>query len=120
MNAAIKTMVDTYATCGIAVDVWATTIQANYPGDVEGLENIPSEGPVLLVGNHSGGTLIADGQPHASAADLQRRRVSLHGDRDGERRHRGRVRRAGGLSPQDAKTSYGSPGPRPPTAPATG
>lgn len=27
---------------------------------VRGLENIPSEGPVLLVGNHSGGTLIAD------------------------------------------------------------
>src|SRR5687767_10951617 len=29
-------------------------------GDVRGLENIPAEGPVLLVGNHSGGTLIAD------------------------------------------------------------
>jgi 1-acyl-sn-glycerol-3-phosphate acyltransferase len=29
-------------------------------GDVEGLENIPADGPVLLVGNHSGGTLIAD------------------------------------------------------------
>ena len=28
--------------------------------DVRGLENIPDEGPVLLVGNHSGGTLIAD------------------------------------------------------------
>ncbi|HEV2074787.1 MAG TPA: 1-acyl-sn-glycerol-3-phosphate acyltransferase [Thermoleophilaceae bacterium] len=27
---------------------------------VRGLERIPSEGPVLLVGNHSGGTLIAD------------------------------------------------------------
>jgi 1-acyl-sn-glycerol-3-phosphate acyltransferase len=27
---------------------------------VRGLENIPPEGPVLLVGNHSGGTLIAD------------------------------------------------------------
>jgi 1-acyl-sn-glycerol-3-phosphate acyltransferase len=27
---------------------------------VEGLDNIPAEGPVLLVGNHSGGTLIAD------------------------------------------------------------
>src|SRR4051794_17944686 len=27
---------------------------------VRGLEQIPSEGPVLLVGNHSGGTLIAD------------------------------------------------------------
>lgn len=27
---------------------------------VRGLENIPPEGPVLLVGNHSGGTLIVD------------------------------------------------------------
>jgi 1-acyl-sn-glycerol-3-phosphate acyltransferase len=27
---------------------------------VRGLENIPADGPVLLVGNHSGGTLIAD------------------------------------------------------------
>jgi 1-acyl-sn-glycerol-3-phosphate acyltransferase len=28
--------------------------------EVRGLENIPAEGPVLLVGNHSGGTLISD------------------------------------------------------------
>jgi 1-acyl-sn-glycerol-3-phosphate acyltransferase len=28
--------------------------------EVRGLENIPAEGPVLLVGNHSGGTLIVD------------------------------------------------------------
>ena len=28
--------------------------------EVRGLQNIPDEGPVLLVGNHSGGTLIAD------------------------------------------------------------
>jgi 1-acyl-sn-glycerol-3-phosphate acyltransferase len=28
--------------------------------DVRGLENIPEEGPVLLVGNHSGGTWIVD------------------------------------------------------------
>ena len=27
---------------------------------MRGLDNIPAEGPVLLVGNHSGGTLIAD------------------------------------------------------------
>ncbi len=31
-----------------------------FRADVRGLENIPSEGPVLLVGNHSGGTWIAD------------------------------------------------------------
>jgi 1-acyl-sn-glycerol-3-phosphate acyltransferase len=29
-------------------------------GEVRGLHNIPEHGPVLLVGNHSGGTLIAD------------------------------------------------------------
>jgi 1-acyl-sn-glycerol-3-phosphate acyltransferase len=31
-----------------------------FRGEVRGLENIPPDGPVLLVGNHSGGTLIAD------------------------------------------------------------
>jgi 1-acyl-sn-glycerol-3-phosphate acyltransferase len=31
-----------------------------FRAEVEGLERIPAEGPVLLVGNHSGGTLIAD------------------------------------------------------------
>jgi len=28
--------------------------------DVRGLDDVPAEGPVLLVGNHSGGTLISD------------------------------------------------------------
>jgi 1-acyl-sn-glycerol-3-phosphate acyltransferase len=40
------------------------TLHANngvyFRPDVSGLEHIPAEGPVLLVGNHSGGTLIAD------------------------------------------------------------
>jgi 1-acyl-sn-glycerol-3-phosphate acyltransferase len=31
-----------------------------FRAEVRGLENIPTRGPVLLVGNHSGGTLIAD------------------------------------------------------------
>lgn len=31
-----------------------------FRADVRGLENIPDEGPVLLVGNHSGGLVIAD------------------------------------------------------------
>ena len=31
-----------------------------FRAEVRGLSNIPSEGPILLVGNHSGGTLIAD------------------------------------------------------------
>jgi 1-acyl-sn-glycerol-3-phosphate acyltransferase len=36
--------------------VWKTYFR----GEVHGLERIPAEGPVLLVGNHSGGLLIAD------------------------------------------------------------
>jgi 1-acyl-sn-glycerol-3-phosphate acyltransferase len=31
-----------------------------FRADVRGLEKIPAKGPVLLVGNHSGGTMIAD------------------------------------------------------------
>jgi 1-acyl-sn-glycerol-3-phosphate acyltransferase len=31
-----------------------------FRAEVRGMENIPARGPVLLVGNHSGGTLIAD------------------------------------------------------------
>ena len=31
-----------------------------FRADVKGLENIPSEGPVLLVGNHSGGNMTPD------------------------------------------------------------
>jgi 1-acyl-sn-glycerol-3-phosphate acyltransferase len=31
-----------------------------FRADVRGLEHIPAEGPVLLVGNHSGGLVIAD------------------------------------------------------------
>lgn len=31
-----------------------------FRADVRGLDNIPAEGPVLLVGNHSGGLVIAD------------------------------------------------------------
>ena len=34
--------------------------QVYFRPKVRGLEQIPAEGPVLLVGNHSGGTLIAD------------------------------------------------------------
>ena len=31
-----------------------------FRADVRGLDNIPATGPVLMVGNHSGGTMIAD------------------------------------------------------------
>jgi 1-acyl-sn-glycerol-3-phosphate acyltransferase len=34
--------------------------QLYFRADLRGLAHIPAEGPVLLVGNHSGGTLIAD------------------------------------------------------------
>lgn len=34
--------------------------QLYFRADVRGLEHIPPEGPALLVGNHSGGTMIAD------------------------------------------------------------
>jgi 1-acyl-sn-glycerol-3-phosphate acyltransferase len=34
--------------------------QLYHRAEVRGLANIPEDGPVLLVGNHSGGTLIAD------------------------------------------------------------
>ena len=40
--------------------VMSTVFNNYFRGEVRGLENIPAEGPVLLVGNHSGGTLIAD------------------------------------------------------------
>lgn len=34
--------------------------EAYFRAEISGLERIPAEGPVLLVGNHSGGTVIAD------------------------------------------------------------
>jgi 1-acyl-sn-glycerol-3-phosphate acyltransferase len=37
-----------------------TMTKLYFRAEVHGLDNIPAEGPVLLVGNHSGGTLIAD------------------------------------------------------------
>lgn len=37
-----------------------TLMRVYHRAEVRGLENIPEEGPVLLVGNHSGGTLIVD------------------------------------------------------------
>src|SRR3954447_12663757 len=47
---ALRTMSDTY-----------------FRADVSGLERIPDSGPVLLVGNHSGGTMIADSFVFAQA-----------------------------------------------------
>ena len=40
-----------------AIRAWS---ELYFRADVEGLEEIPADEPVLLVGNHSGGTLIAD------------------------------------------------------------
>ncbi len=39
---------------------YSSLAQLYFRPKVRGLEQIPAEGPVLLVGNHSGGTLIAD------------------------------------------------------------
>lgn len=39
---------------------WELMSRAYFRADVRGLEHIPPEGPILLVGNHSGGILIAD------------------------------------------------------------
>src|SRR3954462_12087556 len=38
----------------------SSAFSAYFRGEVRGLDNIPSSGPSLLVGNHSGGTYIAD------------------------------------------------------------
>jgi 1-acyl-sn-glycerol-3-phosphate acyltransferase len=38
-----------------------------FRADVSGLDRIPADGPVLLVGNHSGGTMIADSFVFAQA-----------------------------------------------------
>ncbi|HEV2062588.1 MAG TPA: lysophospholipid acyltransferase family protein [Solirubrobacteraceae bacterium] len=42
------------------LDTYDALAQIYFRPKVRGLENIPDDGPVLLVGNHSGGTLIAD------------------------------------------------------------
>src|SRR5947209_17313898 len=39
--------------------LWRAALGTYFRPEVRGMENIP-EGPALLVGNHSGGTLIAD------------------------------------------------------------
>ena len=39
--------------------LWRAALGTYFRGEVRGVENIP-DGPALLVGNHSGGTLIAD------------------------------------------------------------
>jgi 1-acyl-sn-glycerol-3-phosphate acyltransferase len=40
--------------------IWRAVLGTYFRGEVRGLDNIPEKGPALLVGNHSGGTLIAD------------------------------------------------------------
>jgi 1-acyl-sn-glycerol-3-phosphate acyltransferase len=39
---------------------WRAVMGTYFRGEVRGMDNIPSAGPALLVGNHSGGTMIAD------------------------------------------------------------
>ncbi len=40
--------------------LWRTALCKYFRAEVHGLDNIPHSGPSLLVGNHSGGTYIAD------------------------------------------------------------
>ena len=40
--------------------LWRALLRPYFRAEVRGLENIPADGPSLLVGNHSGGTMIAD------------------------------------------------------------
>jgi 1-acyl-sn-glycerol-3-phosphate acyltransferase len=40
--------------------LWRAGLGTYFRSEVRGMDNIPRSGPVLLVGNHSGGTLIAD------------------------------------------------------------
>jgi 1-acyl-sn-glycerol-3-phosphate acyltransferase len=47
--------------------LWRAFLGTYFRAEVRGLENIPETGPALLVGNHSGGTLIADTFVFASA-----------------------------------------------------
>ena len=39
---------------------WGGVVSRYFRADVRGLETVPAEGPVLLVGNHSGGNLPPD------------------------------------------------------------
>jgi 1-acyl-sn-glycerol-3-phosphate acyltransferase len=43
-----------------AIKVMGPLFRYYFRGEVRGLEKIPDEGPVLIVGNHSGGLMIAD------------------------------------------------------------
>jgi 1-acyl-sn-glycerol-3-phosphate acyltransferase len=40
--------------------IWRGGLRAYFRSEVRGLDNIPADGPSLLVGNHSGGTMIVD------------------------------------------------------------
>ncbi|HEY5430974.1 MAG TPA: lysophospholipid acyltransferase family protein [Solirubrobacteraceae bacterium] len=40
--------------------LWRAAMSTYFRGEVRGLDNIPDSGAALLVGNHSGGTMIAD------------------------------------------------------------
>src|SRR5947199_6739433 len=40
--------------------LWRAFLGSYFRAEVRGLDNIPASGPALLVGNHSGGTYIAD------------------------------------------------------------
>src|SRR5437588_11519675 len=45
---------------GRVLPLWRAVFCNYFRREVRGLDNIPDTGPALLVGNHSGGTMIAD------------------------------------------------------------
>ena len=47
--------------------LWKAGLRVYFRSEVRGLDNIPAEGPSLLVGNHSGGILIVDTFAFAAA-----------------------------------------------------
>lgn len=40
--------------------LWRAALRTYFRAEVRGLDNVPETGPALLVGNHSGGTMIVD------------------------------------------------------------
>ena len=86
-----------------------------FRAEVRGLENIPEEGPVLLVGNHSGGNVTPDTlRLHAGVQHLLRRGAALLPARpqpravDAGPRLAAQVRDASPPSPENAERALDS------------
>ena len=99
------------------VPLMKKTFSNYFRGEVRGLENIPEDGPALLVGNHSGGLMIADTFVFATAFyeyfGAQRRFHQLAHDMAARSPLLGLIRRWGTVvaSHENARKafSYGAP-----------